>query len=224
MYMRTDAEIQKDVMAQLNWEPFLQSEQIGVAVRDGVVTLSGHVDSYSKKIGAEVATKKVLGVQAVAEEIVVGVSPFWKRSDTEIAEAVVNALKWHTAVQQSQVKVKVENGVVTLEGEVDWNFQRVNAVGAISNLPGVLRVNNFIVLRQAATPSDIQEKIKDALRRSATVDAEKITVKLVGNKAILSGSVRSLAEKDDAELAAWAAHGVTAVENKLKIAVPEFSF
>lgn len=211
-------------MAQLNWEPFLQSEQIGVAVRDGVVTLSGHVDSYSKKIGAEVATKKVLGVQAVAEEIVVGVSPFWKRSDTEIAEAVVNALKWHTAVQQSQVKVKVESGVVTLEGEVDWNFQRVNAVGAISNLPGVLRVNNFIVLRPAATPSDIQEKIKDALRRSATVDAEKITVKLVGNKAILSGSVRSLAEKDDAELAAWAAHGVTAVENKLKIAVPEFSF
>ena len=211
-------------MAQLQWEPFLNAAQIGVAVKDGVVTLSGHVDSYSKKIGAEQAAKKILGVKAVAENIVVGVSPVYRRSDTEIAEAVVNALKWHSAVQEDKIKIKVEGGIVTLEGELEWNFQRQNAADAIRNLTGVLRVNNFIAVKPAATTKDIQEKVREALRRSATIDSDKITVSVVGNTATLTGSVRSLAEKEDAELAAWSGRGITAVENRLHIEVPEYSF
>ncbi|HVU94129.1 MAG TPA: BON domain-containing protein [Puia sp.] len=222
--MRTDADIQKDVMAQLKWEAFLHAENIGVAVKDGVVTLSGHVDSYNKKIGAEMAAKKVLGVKAVAEEINVGVSPIYRRTDTEIAEAVVNALRWHSAVVEDKIKVKVEDGVVTLDGQVDWNFQRQNAVDAIQNLIGVIRVNNFIVVKPSPTSNDLQEKIRQALLRSATVDSDKIAVTVTGSKAILTGTVRSLAEKDDAELAAWSGRGITSVENRLEIAIPEFSF
>lgn len=211
-------------MAQLQWEPFLSPSEIGVAVKDGVVTLSGHVDSYSKKIGAELAAKKILGVKAVAENITVGLSPVNMRTDSEIAAAVVNALKWHTAVQQDKIKIKVEQGVVTLEGIVDWNFERLNAADAIRNLAGVIRVNNFISVSPTTTPKDVKEKIREALRRSATVDSDKVTVSLVGTRVTLNGTVRSLAESDDAELAAWSARGVTAVENKLKIEVPEYSF
>ena len=222
--MRTDADIQKDVMAQLKWEPFLEASEIGVAVKDGIVTLSGVVDSYGKKVSAEQAAKKILGVKAVAEEIRVGPSPTFRRTDTEIAGAVFNALKWHTAVQENKIEIRVEQGTVTLEGSVDWNFQRQNAVDAIRNLPGVIRVCNFISLTAAATPRDIREKIHDAMRRSATVDADRIAVSLSGSKVILSGSVRSIVEKDDAELAAWSGRGVTAVENRLQIEVPEYSF
>lgn len=222
--MRTDAEIQKDVIAQLKWEPFLNPSEIGVAVNDGVVTLSGHVDSYGKKIGAELAAKKILGVRAVAEDITVGLSPIYRRTDTEIAEAVVNALKWHTAVQQNKIKIKVEEGVVTLEGVVDWNFERQNAADAIRNLAGVVRVNNFVSVAPYTTPKDVKEKIREALRRSATVDSDKIAVSLVGSEVVLSGTVRSLAEKEDAEMAAWSGRGISSVENRLQIEVPEYSF
>lgn len=211
-------------MAQLKWEPFLNAEQIGVAVKDGVVTLSGHVDSFNKKIGAELAAKKVLGVRAVAEEIQVGVSPVYRRTDTEIAEAVVSALRWHSAVAEDKIKARVEAGIVTLEGEVDWNFQRQNAVNAIQNLIGVVRVNNFIVVKQAPTSKDVQDKIHQALLRSATVDSDKISVTVTGSKAILTGTVRSLAEKDDAEFAAWAGRGITNVENRLQVSVPQYAY
>lgn len=222
--MRTDADIQKDVIAQLKWEPFLHAENIGVAVKGGIVTLSGQVDSYSKKISAELATKKVFGVKAVAEDINVGASPVYRRTDAEIAEAVVNALRWHSAVVDDKIKVKVEDGIVTLEGEVDWNFQRQNAVNAIQNLIGVIRVNNFIIVKPSPTSKDVQDKIHQALHRSATVDSDKIAVTVSGSKVVLTGTVRSLAEKDDAELAAWSGRGITSVENRLQIAVPEFSF
>lgn len=222
--MRTDAEIQRDVMAQLKWEPFLNAPEIGVSVKNGVVTLSGRVDSYAKKLGAEQAAKKVLGVTAVAEEIQVGVSPIYRRSDDEIAAAAFNALKWHLAVQEQKIKIGVEKGVVTLEGEVDWNYQRQAAADAIRNLPGIVIVNNNITVKERATTADIREKIHEALRRNVNIDADKITVELIGNKVILSGSVRSLAEKEDAELAAWSARGVTAVENKLLVEVPEYIF
>ena len=202
----------------------MNAEQIGVAVKDGVVTLSGHVNSYNKKIGAEQAAKKVLGVKAVAEDIVVGVSPADRRSDTEIAEAVVNALRWHSAVAEDKIKARVESGIVTLEGEVEWYFQRENAANAVRNLVGVIRVNNWITVTPAPTSKDVQDKIREALRRSATVDSDRISVKVLGSKVILSGSVRSIAESDDAQLAAWSARGITGVENKLQIEVPEFSF
>lgn len=222
--MQTDSEIQKNITDQLRWEPFLNPAEIGVAVKDGIVTLTGQVDSYSKKIGAELAVKKIAGVKAVAEEIHVGPSPSYLRTDTELAAAVANALKWHTAVTEDKIKIMVEKGVISLSGEVDWNYQRQAAVDAVKNLAGVTRINNYIVIKPGVTSKDVRQRITSALQRNATLDADKIVVELLGNKVLLSGTVRSLAEKDDAEVAAWAAPGVSSVENRLGVVEPEYSF
>jgi osmotically-inducible protein OsmY len=222
--MKTDNQIQKDVMEELSWEPFLNESEIGVAVKNGVVTLSGIVDSYSKKLSAEKAAKKVTGVKAVAEDIQVGISPSYRKSDTEIAEAILNALKWHTAVQDEKVKIKVEDGIVKLEGEVEWEYQRTNARTAVENLTGVRSIINLITVKPRIAATDIEKKISAALHRSATFDAERIQVDVVGNKAILKGKVRSFAEKDDAENAAWSAPGIVSVENKIEIEVPSYAF
>ncbi|MEO6289967.1 MAG: BON domain-containing protein [Ginsengibacter sp.] len=156
--MKTDAQIQKDVMEELKWKPLLNSSEIGVAVKNGVVTLSGKVDSYTKKSEAENAAKKISGVKAVAEDIQIGVSPTFKRTDTDIAESVVNALKWHIAVQEEKITIKVENGIVRLEGEVEWDYQRNNAKSAIENLQGINGVINLITITPATTPSDISKE------------------------------------------------------------------
>lgn len=222
--MRTDADIKKDVMAQLQWEPYLNTAAVGVAVKDGVVTLSGQVDSYARKLAIERAARKILGVKAVAEEIKVGVSTVDHRTDTEIAQAVATALAWHTAVQEDKIKIIVEGGVVTLAGEVDWNYQRQAAVDAIKSLYGVRWVNNAITVKAGVVASDIRKKIKDAIARNAAVDADKVSVEIAGSKVILRGTVRSFAEREDAELSAWAAPGVTSVENKLMVEEPELTF
>jgi osmotically-inducible protein OsmY len=222
--MKTDSEIQKDVMEQLKWEPFLNASEIGVAVKNGVVTLTGLVDTYSKKVYAERAAKKVAGVKAIAEDIQVGVSPAYRKTDAEIAEAVINALKWHTQIPDEKLKVKVEDGIVKLEGEVEWNYQRTQAKSAIENLPGVRLVNNFITVKSRVTPADIQQKINAAFQRSANIDASRITAEVQGSKVTLSGKVRSFAEKDDAENAAWYASGITSVESKIEIEEPEYAF
>jgi len=222
--MRTDIQIQKDVMEELRSQPYLNASQIGVAVKDGIVTLSGQVDSLSKKLTAEKAAKKVAGVKAVAEDIQVGISPSFKKTDAEIAEAVLNALKWHTAVQEEKIKIKVEEGVVRLEGEVEWDYQRNNAKSAIENLTGVRSVVNLIRIRPRITAADIQQKIRSAFQRSATVDAGKIITEVAANKVTLYGKVRSLAEKEDAEIAAWNAPGVVSVESHLEIDIPEYAF
>ncbi|MDR3714227.1 MAG: BON domain-containing protein [Puia sp.] len=215
--MRTDAQIQKDVTDQLKWEPWLNAAEIGVSVKDGVVTLTGLVDTYTKKIVAEAAVRKIAGVKAVAEDIQVGLSPGFVRTDAEIAAEVVNALKWHTAVMEDRIRIKVEGGAVTLEGEVEWNFQRLAAANAIQNLIGVRKVNNFIVVRPVFKPADIKREIVAAFHRSAALDGEKIKVEMRGEKVVLTGSVRSLVEKEDAEVAAWSAAGVKTVENDLKV-------
>jgi len=222
--MKNDIDIQKDVMAQLKWEPFLNASDIGVAVKNGIVTLSGQVDSYSKKLVAERVAKKVSGVKAIAEDIQVGSSPSYRKTDAEIAEAVLNALKWHSAVQEEKIKIKVEDGNVKLEGEVEWEYQRTNAKAAIENLTGVRSIINFITVKPKITPSEIQEKINAAFHRSATLDAGKITAEVIGSRVILRGTVRSFTEKEDAESAAWNAPGVLSVENKLEIKIPEYAF
>lgn len=222
--MKTDIEIQKDVIEQLKWEPFLNASQIGVSVKNGIVTLSGQVDAYSKKTQAERAAKKVLGVKAIAEDIQVGISPVYKKNDTEIAEAVVNALKWHTMIPDEKIKISVEDGTVKLEGEVEWEYQRSQAKSAIENLTGVRFVTNLVSVKPKVTPYEIQLKINNAFQRSANIDAGKVTVEVQGSKVILKGEVRSFAEKEDAENAAWAAPGVITVESKLEIKEPEYAF
>ena len=204
-------------MEELKWDPSLNAAEIGVTVKNGIVTLSGQVNSYAKKMAAEKDVKKISGVKAVAEDIQLRVFPSFQKSDSEIAEAVLNALKWNSSIQEEKIKIKVENGVVQLEGEVEWEYQRTNVKSTIENLTGVKSDLNLITIKQKLTASGVHQKIIEALYRSATVDAENIIVQTIGSKVVLSGKVRSLAEKEDAELAAWNAPGVISVENDLRI-------
>lgn len=221
--MKTDSEIQKNVMEELKWKPFLKASEIGVAVKKGVVTLSGTVDTYRKKIEAEAAAKKVIGVKAVAEDIEVKLSSNGKRNDTDIAEAVLNALKWNSSVQDDKIKVKVEDGWVTLEGEAEWEYQKHSARYAVENLLGVVGLTNNIKIISKINPVDIKQKISSAFLRSATIDSERINVKTTGNVVTLNGKVRSYAEKKEAENVAWQAAGVNKVENNLEIDLAVFA-
>lgn len=222
--MKSDIQIQKDVIAEMKWDPFLSVSEIGVAVKNGIVTLSGHVDTYAKKIAAEKAAKRVSGVKVVAEDIQVGVSPDYRKTDTEIAEAILNALKWHAAIQQDKIKIKVEDGAVRVEGEVEWEYQRSNVGFAIENLAGVRSVTNLIKIKPRLTAADIQQKISNAFHRNATINAARIMTSVSGSKVILRGKVGTFSEKEEAEREAWAAPGVTSVENKLEIDVPEYAY
>ncbi|MDR3716402.1 MAG: BON domain-containing protein [Puia sp.] len=224
--MRTDLQIQQDVIDQLKWEPVLNAASIGVAVKNGIVTLTGIVDTYFKKITAEDAAKKVAGVKAVAEDIQVGVSPSFRKTDAEIAEAVLNALKWNTLIPDEKIKIAVENGVVTMEGELFWEYQRNAAAIAVGTLAGVKRVNNLITIKSdiSVSPSDVRQKIFAAFQRSATIDSGRVSVEVIGKRVILSGKVRSLGEKEDAVYAAWSAPGVTAVENKLSVEEEQLAY
>jgi osmotically-inducible protein OsmY len=215
--MKNDSQIQKDVMDELKWQPILNAAEIGVSVKKGIVTLSGIVNNNIKKVSAENAARNVAGVKAIAEDIQIGVSPFFSRTDTEIAEAVVDALKASVSVPGEKIKTRVEDGIVTLDGEVDWDYQRKAAGRVTEVLSGVRKVYNYINLKPVVTPANIKQKITAAFHRSATLDAEKITVDVISGKVILTGKVRSFAEREDAENAAWAAPGVLSVENKLEL-------
>lgn len=214
---RTDEEIQKDVLQELKWDATIQPNEVGVSVKDGVVTLSGWVDSYLKKWAAEEAAHRVPGVKAVANDIEVKLVT--ERTDADIAEAAIHALDWDAGVPSDKIKVTVSKGWVTLRGEVEWQFQRQDAERVVRRLSGVKGVTNLIVVKPRATAQDLKRKIEDALVRNAQIDAERITVEVQGTKAILRGSVRSWAEKDEAERVAWLAPGITEVENLIRVEV-----
>jgi osmotically-inducible protein OsmY len=215
--MKTDAQLKKDVLAELEWDPAINATQVGVAVKDGVVTLTGHLDTYAEKYAIERATQRVQGVKAIAVELDVKLSPDHKRSDSEIANAAEMAFKWHALIPAERIQVKVEKGWVTLKGEVDWEYQRQNAEKAVRPLTGVLGVSNAITLKAATTPTNVASRIRDALARHAEHEAKHIEVIVNGSVVTLRGQVDSWSERSAAFGAAWSAPGVLTVVNELKV-------
>jgi osmotically-inducible protein OsmY len=216
--MKTDTQLQRDVQAELSWEPSVRDAEIGVAAKDGVVTLSGYVDTFAEKYMAEQAAERVSGVKAIADDLKVKLPTSFRRPDTEIAHAVVNALRSDIQVPDDKIKAKIEEGWVTLEGDVEWQYQRNAAERAVRYLRGVVGVSNHIVLKpKHVSTSEVSNKIKDALRRNAELDAERVVVEAADGRVTLKGWVRSYAERQDAERAAWAAPGVTSVDDKISI-------
>ena len=214
--MKTDAQLKNDVIEELKWEPTISSTNINVATDNGVVTLSGTVPHYAEKSAAERATQRVEGVKAIAEELEVHTDGI--RKDSEIAQAVVNTLRWHVWVP-SHVQATVENGWVTLAGCVNWEYQRISAKDSVSHLSGVKGVSNNITLTPSAQPTAIKVAIEKALMRDAEIDAENIDVSADGGKVTLAGTVSSFNEREEAETTAWRAPGVTSVENKLAVSL-----
>jgi osmotically-inducible protein OsmY len=212
---RTDREIQTDVLSELRWDHSIQANEIGVAVKDGVVTLTGTVDTYLRKWKAEEAAHRVNGVVAVANDI--NVRTVGERTDADIAAAAVHALKWNSSVPADKIQVTVDKGWVTLNGEVEWHYQKLEAERAVRGLWGAKGVSNLIIVKPSASPSDLKKKIEDALIRTAQVDAGNITVEILGSKAILKGRVRSWAERKEAERQAWLAPGITSVDNQIML-------
>ena len=215
--MKTDTEVQQDVMEELKWEPTIRATEIGVGVTDGVVTLSGYVDSYWKKWSAERAAARVFGVKAVVEKIEVRLPGTLQRSDEEIGEAAANSLGWNVSVPYERIKLQVERGTVTLTGEVDWWYQKDEAEHSVRRLKGVVRVNNQIVVKPVVKPQDLKGKIESAFRRNALLDARRIRIETLGGRVVLRGSVRTWAERGEAQWAAWAAPGVSEVENDIAV-------
>jgi VCBS repeat-containing protein len=209
--------LQHDVLAELEWDPSVDASKIGVTTDDGVVTLTGHVRSYSDKWTAERIAKRVVGVRAVANDIDVKLSSDVSRNDTDIAKAALQALSWNSSVPGEKVKVTVDHGWITLTGNLDWHYQKRNAEATVRHLKGVRGVTNDIHVAPHVGASDVKRKIEAALKRSADVDAGKISVQTSDDRVTLRGSVRSWAEHDDAVNAAWAAAGVGTVVDEIRI-------
>lgn len=213
----TDRQLQENVQAALDWEPSVDTADIGVTVEKGVVTLRGDVKTYAEKAGAERVTLGVYGVKAVANDLNVRIGTGLERTDSDIALAAVNALKWNTQVPAGKVAVTVSQGRVTLKGDVDWNYQRDTAARIVRDLFGVVGVTNNITVRPRVSVADVESKIEAALKRSAEIDARRINVGISDGKVVLTGNVRSWAEREEARRAAWAAPGVRDVDDRIAV-------
>jgi len=216
--MKSDKEIERDVRDELAWDPDLDATDIAVTVRKGVVTLTGFTKSYTDKYEAEAAAKRVAGVAGVANDIEVRMPSIDERPDPEIARDAVSALNSQLPISSENIKIVVKNGWVTLEGQVEWQYQKSTAEAAVRRIKGVKGVSNLIQIKPRAQPSEIRRKIMDAFKRNAEVDANRIVVETEGSKVILKGTVRSWIEREEAERVAWAAPGVTQVEDQIVVA------
>jgi osmotically-inducible protein OsmY len=215
--MRADEDIKRDVEAELRWDKDIDSTDIAVAVKDGVVTLTGFVRSYTQKYEAERAAKRVAGVLAVANDLEVRLPVIHQKPDPEIAREVVEEIKSELPYSHSMIKAIVNNGWVTLEGDVEWNYQKERAEAAARRVRGVKGITNFIMIKPRVEPEDVKQKIEEAFKRNAEVDANNIEVEAHGSEVILKGTVRSWAERQEAERVAWLAPGVRKVENRITI-------
>jgi osmotically-inducible protein OsmY len=213
--MRSDADIRRDVEDELRWDPDLDATDIAVSVNNGVVTLAGFVRSYTEKFEAEVDAKRVAGVLAVVNDLEVRLPNIDERPDPEIARDAIARIKGELPYGWEKIRVIVKNGWVTLEGEVEWNYQRERAEEAVRRVRGVKGISNSIQVKPQVPPAEIRRKIEEALRRTAEIDASRITVETNGGEVILRGTVRSWAERQEAERAAWWAPGVTKVDNRI---------
>jgi len=220
--IRSDEAIQQDVLEELKWDTRVRPNEIGVAVKDGIVTLTGWVDSYLKKIAAEEAAHRVPSVKAVANDIEVRLPGSAERTDTDLAKAVLNALRWDASIPAGKIDVTVSQGWVTLKGEVDYGFQKRDAERAVRRLAGVKGATNLIIVRPPVTPTptELKGSIEKALIRNAETDARRITIEVEDGKVILRGMVSAYAEKKAAEDTAWSMPGVREVDNRIVISPP----
>jgi osmotically-inducible protein OsmY len=215
--MKTDSQLQRDVMAELEWEPSVDHADIGVAVVDSVVTLNGFVKSYAEKLAAERAARRVSGVKAIAEELKVRYASDAKTADHEIAKRILDMFAWSSLIPEDKIQVKVEHGWVTLTGETQWHYQSKEAVRVASQINGVTGVSDNIKIVSQVSLGDVRKRIEDAFRRQAELDAKSVTISLEGNKVTLNGHVGAWFERQAAERAAWAAPGVTQVIDRITV-------
>jgi osmotically-inducible protein OsmY len=215
--MRSDSEIERDVREELKWDPDLDAEDIAISVKDGVVTLAGFAKSYSDRLEAEHAAKRVAGVHAVANDIEVRLPSIDQRPDPDIARDAIANLKAQLPLSHDGIKVIVKDGWLTLEGAVEWQYQKTTAENAVRHVKGVKGVTNVISVKPKVEPTDIQRRIQEAFKRNAEVDANRITVETHGSEVILKGTVRSWMEREEAERVAWSAPGITYVDDRIVV-------